>query len=434
MADAAHGKLDGGHSEARTTIDAEERIGALTDYIRFRVTEQLIVKLKTRRLSQAVSDISTYPNMMRLEAIRRRGPHIRLPVAAMLSLLDRLSKQQKAIGIARCLAKIMQVSSASKVREATGLEVDRRVEAFVVRIQMAEKILTLRKNTNLGRAFSKILQQGVSSCWQACMREQSSIGLLKISAVFCKKAIRLRQSWLFSALSQNLIHQSKSKINDIFKDLAFHKSTMEKLRLELNSSESLTFTLKADLNKFKSQIATTNLEVQRNQAKVNVLETENTALMSRYDDLSGKFEQLRDERDRLGDTVDRLRREYYNLQQDYEDRIDNFSKTTDDVSQAAAKTSMERAALAEKLKAMVEQREEDKQWLNRIEQEKREIGQRVTQQEMINGGLMKQNGELKEKLSETINSLVMMKDEHLRLRKESEDRTWIIEKLNKDVE
>lgn len=52
---------------------------------------------------------------------------------------------------------------------------------------------------------------------------------------------------------------------------------------------------------------------------------------------------------------------------------------------------------------------------------------------MANKAVISQNVELKEKLGETVNSLLMMKEEHLRLRKESEEKSHVMEKLNTDV-
>jgi chromosome segregation ATPase len=52
---------------------------------------------------------------------------------------------------------------------------------------------------------------------------------------------------------------------------------------------------------------------------------------------------------------------------------------------------------------------------------------------MANKAVLSQNVELKEKLGETVNNLLLMKDEHLRIRKEAEEKNQIIEKLNTDV-
>lgn len=433
LSEAALGKLDGGLTEARTTIDAEERIGALTDYIRFRVTEQLMVKLRLRRLSQAVADISLHPHLVRSEAMRRKGPLIRLTEASLLTLLDRLAKQQKAIGLSKGFSRLVEAAASSRIKLSEGLELERRVQSFVARLKMAESYLVAKKKAHLQKAFSKVAQQGISGIWRMCLQERAADGLLKLLAVSCRSMVYRRQAWLFSSLKTNVIVQEKAKINDLNRALSSQKAATERARQELASSETGAMTLKAEINKVRSASATSSLELQKSQAKARVLETENTSLISRYDDLSFKFQQATEDRDRLADTVDSLRQEYYSLQQDYDTRIDNYTKATEEVSEAAAKTSMERAALADKLKAMVQQREEDRQWFVKVESEKQEIALRIGQQEMANKSLAKQNGELKEKLSETMKSLVLMKDEHLRLRKESEDRTSIIEKLNKDV-
>ena len=348
------------HFESKTTVDVEDRIAALSDFIKFRSLETLMKRLQGRRLGSSLNSISLFPYFQREIAIKRRGPQIKPSEAHFLFLLARLTRtaslHQKLRGLSS-IRRRAQASNDLQLREET---LRSRSKLRASRVRQLCFIFAQNKEKNLRAAIGRLKLESLQSSFDDHVKVHRWVHGVSLVKSLLAQDRKSRMLQAFICMKNGLISSLKKEVIEITRSIHDQKVYSDKQKQELDNQGTFSLSLKAEINKLKSTQATTQLELQKSQAKVKVLEAENMTLLGRCESLTGTCNQLREEKNHLEQLTDRIRQEYLNLQQDYEEKIENFNQATEDVSKAAAKSSMERAGLADKIKALIEQREEDK--------------------------------------------------------------------------
>jgi DNA repair exonuclease SbcCD ATPase subunit len=360
MQETARTTTEASHVDSRTTIEAEDRVAALSDFIRLKALDSLTRRLLTSRLALGMRYLCERPFQEREWAIRNREPQVKASEAHFLFLLVRLTRSSTLKTLVRSFARVKrQAAAKTEIYHQQAVKVS-RLHEVLSKLRLIAAIFDHKKNCNFRACFQAIKETALAtSVNEGVSSHRREIAVSLLSRLF-SKMVTTRKVKAFTSLHTTIASSFKKEVYDLNSAASHHKQLADKHKQELDNQGTFALSLKAEINKLKSSQATGHLDLQKVMAKTKVLETENAALASKCESLATSSNQLREEKNHLEQLVERIRNQYESLQQDYEEKIDAFNQATEVVSKAAAKNSVEKSALADKIKALVEQREEDK--------------------------------------------------------------------------
>lgn len=346
--------------ETHTTIEAEDRMAALSDYIKFKAFDGLMVRFTARRLAQAMTAMGLHPYQVREWTVRRRGPQVKASEAHFLFLLTRLvrsvslkAKLRGFNGVRRAALSDREFQRRTELSKA-------RAGLFYGKLGIVAKVLEKKKTESSIAFLERLKLAAFENAYREDIRAQRQIiGVLSVGRVVSKLESR-RKVEVFSSLCSTFASRLRSESKQLSSMMDDQRRSIDRQRQDLGNQETVVLSLKAEISKLKSTQATTNLELQKSQAKAKILETGKMALVARCESLATSVGKLKEEKAHLEQLAERIRDQYCSLQQDYEERIEAFNQATEDVSKASAKNQVEKAALNERIQALLDQREEDK--------------------------------------------------------------------------
>lgn len=353
-------EIEPSHVDSPANLDSEDKLTALSDFIRLKALDSLTMKLVLRRLALAMRSITERPFHEREWAIRRRGPNVKAPEAQFLYLLARLSKLGKMKSLVRGFGRIRRLSMLRKDLHHFKEVNEAKADSKCNKLQLISAIFNRHQSDHLRMAFDRTVLAFASSSLLGSVASQRSRHAATSLVNLFKRLVLARKKIAITKLQLCFIEKFKQEVTEAKRELVEQRSTIDKSKQDLNNQNTFALSLKAEINKLKSSQATSQLEIQKLSAKNKILETENASLLSKCEALASSGHQLKEDKSHLEQLVDRIRSQYESLQQDYEEKIEAFNQATEDVSKAAAKSSVEKSALSDRIKALIEQLEEDK--------------------------------------------------------------------------